>query len=68
MIAALFSAIKKGRCFMDDNNSSTRDIDKAIHVLLQDPLTVREVEKMRQQGRSETYVHNWLMQIAKLQP
>ena len=53
---------------MDDNNSSTRDIDKAIHVLLQDPLTVREVEKMRQQGRSETYVHNWLMQIAKLQP
>jgi len=50
-----------------EEKQSDRAIEQAIHLLLQDPLTVKEVEKMRQQGRSEAYIHNWLLQIAQLQ-
>ena len=36
-------------------------------IKLEDPMTVREVKVMRDQGKSEEYIRHWLMKMAKLQ-
>lgn len=41
-------------------------MDEAVRELLKDPVMVKEVAKMRDRGMSETYVQNWLRQIAAL--
>lgn len=41
-------------------------IEEAVRRLLEDPVMVREVAKLRDRGLSETYVQNWLRQIALL--
>lgn len=41
-------------------------IDAAVRQMLKDPVVVREVARLRDRGMSETYVQNWLRQMAQL--
>lgn len=41
-------------------------VEAAMKELLKDPVMVREVARLRDRGMSETYVQNWLRQIALL--
>ncbi len=49
---------------MDEKDEKA--IQQAMRQLLRDPVMVREVAKLRDRGMSETYVQNWLRQIALL--
>lgn len=49
---------------MDEKDEEA--IQQAMRQLLRDPVMVREVAKLRDRGMSETYVQNWLRQIALL--
>lgn len=49
---------------MDEKDEAR--MDEAVRELLKDPVMVKEVTKMRDRGMSETYVQNWLRQIAAL--
>lgn len=49
---------------MDEKDEAR--IEEAMRRLLADPVMVREVAKLRDRGMSETYVQNWLRQIALL--
>lgn len=54
---------------MDEKDEAQMDeaqMDEAVRALLKDPVMVKEVAKMRDRGMSETYVQNWLRQIAAL--
>lgn len=41
-------------------------IDAAVRQMLKDSVVVREVARLRDRGMSETYVQNWLRQMAQL--
>jgi|GEM_PF-1267970 hypothetical protein len=49
---------------MDEKDEAR--IEAAIRQMLQDPVMVREVAKLRDRGMSEVYVQNWLRQMAML--
>lgn len=49
---------------MDEKDEAR--IEAAIRQMLQDPVMVREVAKLRDCGMSEVYVQNWLRQMAML--
>lgn len=49
---------------MDEKDEAR--VDAAVKALLKDPVVVREVSRLRERGMSETYVQNWLRQIAML--
>ena len=74
-IARLQEAIEK---FVEITNKMADKMDETVgkkdadilrgHIqMLQDPMTVREVKVMRDQGKSEEYIRHWLMEMAKLQ-
>lgn len=46
--------------------SEDRQLERGVRQLLRDPITLKEIERMRDRGRSEEYIQNWLRQIAKL--
>lgn len=41
-------------------------LEQMMKALMKDMITLKEMEKMRNQGRSEQFIQNWLRQIAKL--
>jgi hypothetical protein len=41
-------------------------IERLMKILMHDPITLKEMEKMHNEGRSAQYIQNWLRQIAKL--
>ncbi len=49
---------------MDEKDEAR--VEAAMKELLKDPVMVREVARLRDRGMSETYVQNWLRQIALL--
>lgn len=49
---------------MDEKDEAR--IEEAVKELLKDPVVVREASRLRERGMSETYVQNWLRQIAML--
>lgn len=49
---------------MDEKDEAR--VEAAMKELLKDPVMVREVARLRDRGISETYVQNWLRQIALL--
>ena len=49
---------------MDEKDEAR--VEAAMKELLKDPVMVREVARLRARGMSETYVQNWLRQIALL--
>ncbi|MCH4178683.1 MAG: hypothetical protein LKF47_02280 [Megasphaera sp.] len=41
-------------------------IEKIMKLMMQDPITLKEMEHMRDRGRSEQFIQNWLRQLAQL--
>jgi hypothetical protein len=43
-----------------------KKLQEQIELLLKDPLIVKEIQQMREKGRSDTYIQNWLRGMAQL--
>lgn len=41
-------------------------LEQAVREMLLDPMTIREIQVMRDQGKSEEYIRRWLTEMAKL--
>ena len=41
-------------------------IEEKVKQMLKDPLTIKELTQLRNQGRSEMYIQHWLREMAKI--
>ena len=41
-------------------------IEEKVKQMLKDPLTIKELTQLRNQGRSEMYIQYWLREMAKI--
>ena len=41
-------------------------IEEKVKQMLKDPLTIKQLTQLRNQGRSEMYIQHWLREMAKI--